>query len=80
MQAIQSINVDIPMPFYSIVDNYQNYGFANHNELITYALQLFVKEKNEQQLLIQSANLYAEIYSTDNELQDLTETAINDWE
>jgi len=80
MQAIQSLNVNIPMQFVSVIDNFRNYGFKDYNELISYALQLFVKERNEKDLLIQSADLYANIYKEDEELRHLTEVSIIDWE
>jgi len=80
MQAIQSLNVNIPMQFVSVIDNFRNYGFKDYNELISYALQLFVKERNEKDQLMQSADLYANIYKEDEELRHLTEVSIIDWE
>ncbi len=80
MQAIQSLNVNIPMQFISVIDNFRNYGFKDYNELISYALQLFVKERNEKDQLMQSADLYANIYKEDEELRHLTEVSIIDWE
>jgi len=38
-----------------------------------------MKEELELQSLEQSATLYAEIYEEDNELQELTEAALEDW-
>jgi len=38
-----------------------------------------MKEELELQDLKQSATLYAEIYEEDNELQKLTETALEGW-
>ncbi len=38
-----------------------------------------MQEKLEQQRLQVSANLYAELYEFDTELQDLTTAALNGW-
>jgi hypothetical protein len=43
------------------------------------AALLRLKEELEMQSLRQSADLYTEIYESDPELQELTETAIMDW-
>jgi len=42
------------------------------------ALELLIAEHKKNQLA-RSAQLYAEIYSTDSDLQELTESAISDW-
>jgi hypothetical protein len=38
-----------------------------------------LKRELELEHLKQSADLYSEIYSADNDLQELTETAISGW-
>ena len=43
------------------------------------AALLKLKEELELQSLKQSANLYAEIYEEDRELQELTEVAVDGW-
>ncbi len=42
------------------------------------AIEHFRKEK-EQERLKKSADLYAEVYSEDEDLRELTETAVNGW-
>ena len=43
------------------------------------AALLRLQEELELQSLKQSANLYAEVYEEEAELQELTETAISGW-
>lgn len=60
------------------LDHFQQYGFKDKSALVRAALQKFQQELERQQL-IESANLYAEIYAEDEELQALTEAAIEGW-
>jgi len=61
-----------------ILATYKELGFNNESELLNYAIMLFQKETQKRNELQLSADLYSEIYSTDYDLQDLTETALND--
>ncbi len=58
--------------------NHKNYGFKDEGEMIRVALQKLQSEL-EIQDLEDSAQLYAEIYEEDPELQELTETACVDF-
>lgn len=60
------------------VDHFQQYGFRDRSSLVRAALQRFQQELERQQL-IESATLYAEVYAEDEELQQLTEVAIEGW-
>ena len=60
------------------LEQYQLYGFKDQNELICTALNRLY-EQLEQQKLRQSATLYAEIYETDPETQELTQSALSGW-
>lgn len=60
------------------LDHFQQYGFRDKSSLVRAALHRFQQELERQQL-IESANLYAEIYDEDEELQELTEAAIEGW-
>ena len=51
------------------------YGFKNQDELVKEAL-IRLREDLEQKSLEESANLYAEIYAEDEDLQELTELAL----
>ncbi len=60
------------------LDHFRHYGFKDKSALVRAALQQF-QQALEQQQLIESANLYAEIYAEDEDLQALTEVAIVGW-
>jgi Arc/MetJ-type ribon-helix-helix transcriptional regulator len=59
------------------LNRYQEYGFRDRDELIRAALKKLRKEL-ETQNLEESADLYAELYEQDRELQELTESALFD--
>ena len=63
---------------YDFIANYEFYGFKNKSSMVREALHHF-KQELELQNLKRSADLYAEIYQSDDELQDLTEAAIQGW-
>lgn len=58
--------------------HHKNYDFKNEAEMIKFALQKLQSELEAQDLQ-ESAQLYAEIYEEDAELQELTETACADF-
>jgi Arc/MetJ-type ribon-helix-helix transcriptional regulator len=60
------------------LDRHQNYGFKDSSELVRTALQRFQLEL-EAQTLRESAELYAEIYAEEQDLQELTESALQEW-
>ncbi len=59
------------------LNRFEKYGFRDQNELIHVALKK-LRQELETQSLEESANLYAEIYEQDRELQELTESALLD--
>jgi hypothetical protein len=61
-----------------ILATYKELGFNNESELLDYAIMSFQKETQKRNELVLSADLYSEIYCNDQDLQDLTETAVND--
>lgn len=75
---MQQINFTIDEPQVNFLKNYQVYGFQNQSSMIRAALNR-LQEELELQNLRESADLYAEIYDDDVELQELTETAISGW-
>lgn len=60
------------------LNDYKTYGFKDKSSMLREALDNF-KKRLEIERLKQSADLYAEIYAEDEELKDLTETAIAGW-
>ncbi|NQV18197.1 MAG: hypothetical protein HQ534_06620 [Armatimonadetes bacterium] len=58
--------------------DYEKFGFKNMSALLRAALDLLMKEIKLNQLK-KSAELYSEIYSEDNELKELTNSAIKGW-
>jgi hypothetical protein len=60
------------------LNNFKRYGFKDKNAMLRAAIEHFKKEKKQERMK-QSADLYAEVYSEDEDLRDLTETAANGW-
>jgi len=60
------------------LNNYRFYGFKDKSSMVRVAL-LRMQEELELQSLRQSADLYAEVYEEDNELQELTDAATAGW-
>lgn len=54
------------------------YGFKNKSSVVRQALDR-MKAELERQQMKESAQLYAETYEEDDELQELTEAAISEW-
>ena len=65
-------------PQIEFLNRYQKYGFKDANEIVRVALERFQLELEAQDLQ-ESANLYAAIYQQDEELQQLTESALVGW-
>lgn len=65
-------------PLIEFLNHYKRYGFKDKSSMVQAAL-VELKKEFEQQNLKDSANLYAEIYEEDMELQELTQTAIAGW-
>ncbi|MCH8127011.1 hypothetical protein IIC38_13785 [candidate division KSB1 bacterium] len=57
---------------------YSQFGFKDKSSMVRAALEE-LRIKLELQSLKESADLYAEIYKEDSELQELTDSAISDW-
>jgi hypothetical protein len=61
------------------IKNYKNYGFKSQDELINYAIEFFRENYNLQKELEISADIYAEIYLSDNESKEWIDSSLNDW-
>jgi uncharacterized tellurite resistance protein B-like protein len=60
------------------LSKYKKYGFKDKSAMLRAAIDQ-LKRELELEHLKQSADLYSEIYSADDDLQKLTETAISGW-
>ena len=60
------------------LSNYEAYGFKDKSSMLRAAIEHFKKEI-ELESLKKSADLYSEIYSDDEDLKGLTETALTGW-
>ncbi|RLC18437.1 MAG: hypothetical protein DRI57_08445 [Deltaproteobacteria bacterium] len=72
---MQQAKFSLTDPLIEFLCNYKFYGFSNKSSMVREAL-LRLKEELE---LKQSADLYAEIYEKDTDLQELTEAAVLGW-
>jgi hypothetical protein len=62
----------------NFLNNFKTYGFKDKSSLVRTAIDYF-KNKLELESLKKSAELYSEIYSEDNSLKELTNTASAGW-
>ena len=60
------------------LSNYKKYGFKDKSAMLRAAIDQLQKRIDREHLK-QSADLYAEIYSKDDDLQEITESALNGW-
>ena len=75
---MQQAKFSLTLSLIEFLNNYERYGFRDKSSMVRAAL-LRLKEELELQSLKQSANLYAEVYEEETELQELAETAIQGW-
>ncbi len=75
---MQQTKFSLTLALIEFLNNYRFYGFKDKSSMVRAAL-LRLKEELELQSLRQSANLYAEVYEEESELQELTEGAVVDW-
>ena len=60
------------------LEQFKDRGFKDKSSIVRLALDKLAQEL-EQEDLVQSANLYAELYQDDEELQQLTAAASANW-
>ncbi len=58
--------------------NFKAYGFKDKSAMLRAAIDYF-KKQIELESLRKSADLYSEIYSKDDDLKELAETAVTGW-
>ncbi|MEW5988232.1 MAG: hypothetical protein AB1791_16510 [Chloroflexota bacterium] len=74
------LQVKVSLEEYQVdfLSSYGAYGFKDKSSMVRVALRRLYEEL-EQQRLRQSADLYTEIYTEDDETRELTELAIVGW-
>ena len=60
------------------VNRFAVLGYPDKSSLVRAAIERLRRESMQQRLR-ESADLYAEVYNEDDQLQELTEQAIEDW-
>ena len=70
--------ISLTEPLAEFLANYKTYGFKDKSTMVRTALARFKREL-ETQNLKESAALYAELYESDSEMQELTEAALDGW-
>ena len=75
---MQQAEFSLTLALLEFLNSYKNYGFKDKSSMVR-AVLLRLKEELELQSLKQSATLYAEIYTEDADLQELTEAAVANW-
>lgn len=75
---MQQAKFSLTPPLVEFVGDYKLYGFKDKSSLVRAAL-LRMKEEAERRALEQSADLYAELYTADSDLQELTDSAVEGW-
>jgi len=60
------------------INRHQALGFPDRSALVRYALDQ-LRTQVAQERLRESARLYAEVYAEDQDLQDLTDAALDEW-
>ncbi len=75
---MQQAKISLTPPLVEFLDHHRQYGFKDKSSMVQSAL-LQLKEEYDRRDLELSADLYAETYDEDPELQQLTQTAISGW-
>ena len=75
---MQQAKISLTPPLVEFLGDYRIYGFKDKSTMVRVALRQLQKEF-EQRSLEQSADLYAELYDEDAELQEMTEAALAEW-
>ena len=60
------------------LNQHSKFGYKDESSMVRAAINE-LKKKLELEKIRKSADLYAEIYTEDNELKELTDSAIIDW-
>lgn len=77
MKIETKVNIDIE--YLKLIEEYKSYGFHNIDEMMNKAMKLLKQELELEKKIENSATLYAEIYSNDEEVKDWTFSSMVDW-
>ncbi len=72
------VKLSIEMTQVGFLKDHVKYGFKDKSSMVRAALNRFIQEL-ERENLKESAELYAELYRSDAELQDMTHSAMSGW-
>lgn len=75
---MQQIKVSLEETQVEFVNRFKDFGYKDKSSLVRAAIQ-YLAEEYERTQLEQSAELYAEIYATDDELRALADVASDGW-
>ena len=75
---MQQAKISLTLPLVEFLGDYRRYGFKDKSTMVRAAL-LQLQKEFEQRSLEQSADLYAELYDEDAELQEMTEAVLAEW-
>lgn len=75
---MQQVKISLKEDQIDFINNYSKFGFKDKSSAIRTAINEYRKKLEEKELM-KSAELYAEIYEQDEELRDLTNSAMEDW-
>jgi hypothetical protein len=60
------------------LNRHKQYGFKDRSAMVKHAIEFF-RHQVEIEDLTQSADIYSEVYGRDQELQEITQSAIFGW-
>ncbi|MBX7234490.1 MAG: hypothetical protein K1X65_08910 [Caldilineales bacterium] len=75
---MEQVKVSLTPSLYEFLGRYRLYGFPDKSAMARAALTR-LQEESELKLLQQSAELYAQVYEGDQEMQEMAEAAIAGW-
>jgi Arc/MetJ-type ribon-helix-helix transcriptional regulator len=75
---MEQAKISLTPTLVEFLKNYKQYGFKDKSAMVRAALLQLQKEVERRSLEL-SAELYAEVYEEDTDLQELTETALTEW-
>mgnify|MGYP000899922544 CR=1 FL=1 len=72
------VELNLPEPLLDFLNHYRQYGFKDKSAMVQAAL-LDLQRDIEQRQLLESATLYADVYAEDDDLPELTNSALAGW-
>lgn len=75
---MRQVELDLPEPLLEFLSHHRQYGFKDTSAMVQAAL-LHLQHEIEQRQLRESAALYTEVYAEDDDLSELTDSALAGW-